>query len=87
MTVLLTSSPPRLTLALHSPLSSTAARSYMAPEVFRHEKYSDKVDIYSVGMIAFQVRVCDTRAHKGVNVGLAGRDCAGVAPSHTLSPT
>lgn len=27
----------------------------MAPEVFRHEKYSDKVDIYSLGMIAFQL--------------------------------
>ena len=28
----------------------------MAPEVFRHEKYSDKVDIYSMAMIMFQVR-------------------------------
>ncbi len=27
----------------------------MAPEVFRHEKYSEKVDIYSLGMIAFQL--------------------------------
>lgn len=27
----------------------------MAPEVFRHEKYSSAVDIYSFGMIAFQL--------------------------------
>lgn len=31
-------------------------RRYMAPEVFRHEPYNLKVDVYSFAMIVFQVR-------------------------------
>jgi len=31
----------------------TGSYRYMAPEVFRHEPYSEKVDIYSLGCIMF----------------------------------
>lgn len=31
----------------------TGSYRYMAPEVFRHEKYSEKVDIYSLGCIVY----------------------------------
>ncbi len=50
---------------------------YMAPEVFRHEPYNLKVDVYSFAMIVFQVR-CRTRA------GAATPPAPGGPP--TLSP-
>jgi serine/threonine protein kinase len=28
---------------------------YMAPEIFRQEQYNNKVDVYSFGMIAYQL--------------------------------
>ncbi len=28
---------------------------YMAPEVFRHERYNNKVDVYGFAMIAYQL--------------------------------
>ncbi|KAJ9510595.1 hypothetical protein QJQ45_027481 [Haematococcus lacustris] len=34
----------------------TGSYRYMAPEVFRHEPYNLKVDVYSFAMIAFQVQ-------------------------------
>ena len=33
----------------------TGSYRYMAPEVFRHEKYSEKVDIYALGVVIFQL--------------------------------
>lgn len=33
----------------------TGSYRYMAPEVFRHEPYNFKVDVYSFSMIAFQL--------------------------------
>jgi serine/threonine protein kinase len=33
----------------------TGSYRYMAPEVFRHEKYSEKVDIYALGVVVFQL--------------------------------
>lgn len=33
----------------------TYARRYMAPEVFRHEPYNSKVDVYAFSMICFQL--------------------------------
>mmetsp|Transcript_32511 Transcript_32511/g.103516 ORF Transcript_32511/g.103516 Transcript_32511/m.103516 type:complete len:470 (+) Transcript_32511:33-1442(+) len=33
----------------------TGSFLYMAPEVFRHENYDNKVDVYSFGMIMFQL--------------------------------
>jgi serine/threonine protein kinase len=33
----------------------TGSYRYMAPEVFRHEPYNDRVDIYSFSMIIFQL--------------------------------
>lgn len=33
----------------------TGSYRYMAPEVFRHEKYSEKVDVYAFGMLLFQL--------------------------------
>ena len=33
----------------------TGSYRYMAPEVFRHERYNDKVDIFAFGMILFQL--------------------------------
>jgi serine/threonine protein kinase len=35
---------------------------YMAPEVFRHERYTEKVDIFSFGMIMFQLFSPDSHA-------------------------
>jgi hypothetical protein len=32
----------------------TGSYRYMAPEVFRHEKYSEKVDVYAFGILLFQ---------------------------------
>lgn len=34
---------------------------YMAPEVFRHEPYNLKVDVYSFAMIVFQLFECQVR--------------------------
>ncbi|KAJ9508672.1 hypothetical protein QJQ45_027961 [Haematococcus lacustris] len=36
----------------------TGSYRYMAPEVFRHEPYNLKVDVYSFAMIAFQIFEC-----------------------------
>ncbi len=33
----------------------TGSYRYMAPEVFRHEPYNLKVDVYSFAMIIFQL--------------------------------
>ena len=33
----------------------TGSYRYMAPEVFRHEPYNNKVDVYSFSMIAYQL--------------------------------
>ena len=33
----------------------TGSYRYMAPEVFRHEKYSEKVDVYAFGMLLYQL--------------------------------
>jgi len=33
----------------------TGSYRYMAPEVFRHERYSEKVDIYALGVVIFQM--------------------------------
>lgn len=32
----------------------TGSYRYMAPEVFRHEPYNNKVDVYAYAMIVFQ---------------------------------
>ena len=37
----------------------TGSYRYMAPEVFRHEPYNQKVDVYAFGMILFQLTSAD----------------------------
>ena len=33
----------------------TGSYRYMAPEVFRHERYTEKVDVYALGVVLFQL--------------------------------
>lgn len=43
------------------PTSRPGSYRYMAPEVFRHEPYNSRVDVYSFSMIVYQlfeVRCC-----------------------------
>ena len=44
--------PPHTTAPTLSPPPSLPL-SYMAPEVFRHEPYNNKVDVYAYGMIVY----------------------------------
>lgn len=37
------------------PAGETGSYRYMAPEVFRHELYNNKVDVYGFAMIAYQL--------------------------------
>lgn len=65
---------------------------YMAPEVFRHEPYNLKVDVYSFAMIIFQLFEC-TVPFAGVDPVEAARNAAmlnvrpGFPPRTKLSST
>lgn len=60
----------------------TGSYRYMAPEVFRHEAYSNKVDIYSVGMIMYQL------FHGAPPFsGMAPLDAARAAATENLRPS
>ena len=59
----------------------TAAGSYryMAPEVFRHEPYNSRVDVYSFSMIVYQLfEVCKERGSgsAGTVECIGGRDAS-----------
>ena len=53
----------------------TGSYRYMAPEVFRHEQYNLKVDVYSYAMIVFQLFEC-TVPFAGMDPVQAARDAA-----------
>jgi serine/threonine protein kinase len=47
--------PPPQAHAGSEMTGETGSYRYMAPEVFRHERYTEKVDIFSWGMIVYQL--------------------------------
>jgi serine/threonine protein kinase len=69
----------------------TGSYRYMAPEVFRHEPYSLRVDVYSFAMIAFQLFECSVPFH-GHDPVDAARQAAmlgarpGFPPRRSLTP-
>lgn len=60
----------------------TGSYRYMAPEVFRHEPYNLKVDVYSYAMIVFQLFECICPFHSTDPI-IAAREAAtiGLRPS------
>ena len=53
----------------------TGSYRYMAPEVFRHERYGTAVDIFAFGMIAFQI-LQNCTPYEGYDPVEAARACA-----------
>lgn len=45
----------RMEMATYKLTGETGSYRYMAPEVFRHEPYNNKVDVYAFSMICFQL--------------------------------
>lgn len=78
---------PKLADFLDLPQSASEAVAYLAPEVLASKEYSDKSDIYSFGVIAYQIVTnkvpyeCDPRSIPSF-VGSGGRPSftAGVPP-------
>lgn len=68
----------------------TGSYRYMAPEVFRHEPYSLKVDVYSYAMIVFQLFECAV-PFSGIDPVEAAREAAlsgcrpNFPPRHSLT--
>lgn len=70
---------PALSGAPSAAVGKAGSYLYMAPEVMLNEAYNEKVDIFSLGIIIFEVRPQDITLHSdGILVSLAGS----LAPPH-----
>lgn len=62
------------TLTAAAAATTTGSYRYMAPEVFRHEPYNSRVDVYSFSMIVYQLFeasvVCQPSHARGSAVAL-----------------